>query len=495
MSSRIHVFAVAVEKYQQSSIGSVRFAENDARAFVNAWQALGADSSDCKMLLSAKATKTAIESSFKRFLNGVAKGDTVVFFFAGHGIAFNDVSYITTHDTQPGDIKPTSISLSDILKQIRKSKSDRVLLFIDACESGLPSSADMRSITSNFSNEEMKQFCEDATHHIGFAACNVDESSWSNPSLKHGIWSHAIIKALAGDAKNALDKGSLVTGDSLRDYLSEEVPILLRATRSGNETQTPCWFGNASKQFIVADLTQILAAKAAKSSSLGSAFKNASLTGTEFGSVKSLSGFRKGHHVPDGHYSAAEQFVCTVGADDVKAQADEIFTGIRDAFGYKRKEVSYECYDGAATIKTPDFDVDLTIQQDPDDASDYMITTVVSTFRSPDVISEDAFNDLLSAYCDTVYIEFSEKLDMEEKIDEIEDIPALKKYLDYEPDCSSFSLELSSPKISIQVTTDSMTLTLTRSGDLKTLLAGTQKALATLSGKGVALLLPGKTNP
>lgn len=493
MSSRIHVFAVAVETYQKPAITRVAHAENDAKEFVKAWQALGADPADCVTLLSSHATKTAVESSFKKFLNGVGKDDTVVFFFAGHGVAYNDVSYLTTHDTQPGDIKPTCIPLSEILRQIRECKSDRVMLFIDACESGLPISTGMRSITSNFSAEEMRQFCESAEHHVGFAACKVDESSWSNPTLRHGIWSYAVIKALSGDAKGAIVKGNLVTGDSLRDYLSDEVPRLLRTTRTGNETQTPCCFGNSTKQFIVADLAEIFEERAAKANALGSALKDASLRGEKYGEVRGLSGFKKGHRVPDRHSDATESFVRSVGHDDVKEQADLIYDKIRTAFLYKRKDISYVCDDGYATIKTPDFDVNISIAQDADDESCYVLATEVGTIRRPSVLTEDGFSNLFSRFCDTVVIEFSRTLDLEDKIDDIEDVPELRPHLKYGADCSSFTLELPAPNIRIHVTPECMTLSLPGSHDIKALLGNAQSAIAALSGSGVILLLPEKS--
>lgn len=495
MNPKLCVFAVAVEAYQKTTITPVDYAENDAREFVKAWQALGAEPSDCVLLLSADATKTAIESSFKRFLNGVSKGDTVVFFFAGHGIAFNEESYLTTHDTQPGDIKSTSIPLAVILKKVRGSKSARAMLFIDACHSGLQVSDGMRSITSDFSAEEMKQFCSDASHHVAFASCKVDEYSWPSGAVKHGIWSYSVINALTGDAKDALDKGSLVTSDSLRDYLAEEVPRLLRRTRTGNETQTPCCFGNATKQFIVADLANIFAERAAQSSSLGDALKDSSLRGEMHGEVRRLRGFKKHHRVPDEHTGSTEAFIRRIGHDDVKEQSDEIHDCIRTTFGYKRKDINYDCDDGVATISTPDFDVNLSIDQDEDDPSAYILVIEVCPIRRPAVVSEDGFLDLFSQYCDTVVIEFSRSLNLKAKIDSIEDVPELAKYLNYKPDCSSFTLDLLNPNIRILVAPNRMTFTLPGSRDLQALLGNVQTALKVLSGSGVALLLSEKTKP
>lgn len=51
MTPRTHIFAVAIENYQDKGIPSVDFAENDAREFVAAWQQLGVDANDCVVLL------------------------------------------------------------------------------------------------------------------------------------------------------------------------------------------------------------------------------------------------------------------------------------------------------------------------------------------------------------------------------------------------------------------------------------------------------------
>src|SRR4051812_35167509 len=92
MEPTTHVFAVAVEEYQEPTIPRVIYAENDARKIVEAWQGLGAKPEDCTLLVSSEATLAALKSRFKKFLNKVADGDRVIFFYAGHGAAFNDVS-------------------------------------------------------------------------------------------------------------------------------------------------------------------------------------------------------------------------------------------------------------------------------------------------------------------------------------------------------------------------------------------------------------------
>lgn len=489
MSNKTHVFAVAVEKYQDLTIPEVVFAENDAVQFVDAWKRLGAEETNVTLLLSAQATQAAFKSKFKRFLGNVEDHDRIVIFYAGHGFAANDISYITAHDTQRGDMPATSISLVDILKQVRESRSKRVALFFDSCHSGLNIQAGMRSIYSEFSSEEFKEFCANSEFHVAFASCKADESSYPNGKFKHGIWSHCVIRALQGEETDALEKGCLITGTSLQGFLNNRVPRILRDTVKNTATQTPCKFGNSTKEFIIADVSAILSERASRTTSLGSVYKSIILRGEESGYIRRLSGFRKGHHVPDRISNAADGFVHEIGSTEIQTLAENIYKEIQRSFEYKRKDISFVCDAGSATITTPDFEVDIEIRQDRDDSSSYLQEIQVGSIRRPAVVSEDAFSVVFSQYCDTLVVDFSRSFDVEKTIGIIEDIKELGQFLDAEPDLSSFTLSLTKQNILIKVTSDSMALSLLRSGDLKDLFDNTQKAIAALSGLGVTLLL------
>jgi hypothetical protein len=213
------------------------------------------------------------------------------------------------------------------------------------------------------------------------------------------------------------------------------------------------------------------------------------LRGEKHGPVRCLSGFKKTHRVPDAHFSAADAFVRRAGHEEVKGQAEAIHEGIRATFGHRRKDIAYACADGKASIRTPDFDVNLAIAQDAKDPAKYLLVTEISGFRRPAVVDEDGFSQVFSLYCDTVEIEFSRSLNLEEKIDEIEALPALRKFLKYEADSSSFTLALPSPEIIICATADRMAFSLPRRGTVKTLMSHTRDALAALTGSGVDMLL------
>ena len=218
--------------------------------------------------------------------------------------------------------------------------------------------------------------------------------------------------------------------------------------------------------------------------------KEAILRGHGSGAIRDLGGFKKGYRIPDAQSAAAHEFIRRAGVEEVKAHAEKIHQGIREKFGYKRREVDFGCADGAATITTPDFDVNISIRQDPADAGRYVIETDVGTVRNPDVAKTASFSELFSGYCDAVVVEFVKPISVEEKIDAIEDIPELRKHLAYESDCSSLTLELPSPNIRIHITREQMQLSLPGPRDLKALLANAQSALSAIHDAGVVRQLP-----
>ena len=86
------------------------------------------------------------------------------------------------------------------------------------------------------------------------------------------------------------------------------------------------------------------------------------------GRVRRLKGYQKSHHLPDGHHPAAQAFVRKVGHENVKEIVDQFYTDIRSLFGYKRRDFQYTCEDGFGCIKTPDFDLQVRIDQSPLDS-------------------------------------------------------------------------------------------------------------------------------
>ena len=205
------------------------------------------------------------------------------------------------------------------------------------------------------------------------------------------------------------------------------------------------------------------------------------IVGSTPGRIRKLGGYQKHHHLPDGHTDAAQSFVRKVGQANVKETADSLFTHIQSLFGYKRRDFDYTCEDGFAWIKTPDFDLQIRVDQCPQDQKNYLLTTEIVALHTEKIATDPRFHNCFTNHCDHLIVEFASPIRVEDKIDILEDIPELAKAMTYEPDGSAFELKLPKLDLNIYVDESAITFHLLTLRDLGKLLDHSQKAFDILA--------------
>jgi hypothetical protein len=213
------------------------------------------------------------------------------------------------------------------------------------------------------------------------------------------------------------------------------------------------------------------------------------IVGFTVGRIRRLGGYQKHHHVPDAHSDATQNFVRKAGHPDVKAAADQLFADIRSLFGYKRREFDYTCEDGSAWIKTPDFDLQIRVDQCVQDPKNYRLTTEIVALHTESIASDSRLHACFAHHCDQLIVEFAGSIRVEEKIDAFEDIPELADALSYEPDGSAFELKLPKLDLLIEVNESAMTFSLLTFRDLGKLLDHSQQAFDILASAKFSLRL------
>lgn len=213
------------------------------------------------------------------------------------------------------------------------------------------------------------------------------------------------------------------------------------------------------------------------------------ISGSVRGRIRRLKGFRKQHHVPDAQYEGAQDFVRRIGAEDVKLLADGIYSDIRETFGYRRREFDYTCHEGLAEIKTPDFTAQIRIDQCPDDVKNYVLTTELTELHNEEIAGNPALHACFNRHCDVLSVSFPSGINVEEKIDAIEDNEALRDCLSYEPDGTRFELKLPDLDLRIEVDEISMHFQLLTLRNLSKLLDHSQRAFDILTECGFELRL------
>ena len=245
-------------------------------------------------------------------------------------------------------------------------------------------------------------------------------------------------------------------------------------------------FGSKAKESVVVDLTS-LTESAQLPIETTNPIVESCLSGEVQGRVRELRGYSKPKSPLGNHNDWERDFVEKAGSAEVTAQATEIFEQLRESFRYKRKDLSFTNIASTASIKCPDFDVNISLSQDPEEADKFLLSTEVRSFRNPAVIDDPNFLAIFTKYCKRVVFELDANLDLESKIDDIEEIDSLAKHLDYDPECTEFTLRLPGSGIVIYASGNEMIFSLDSVGDLKMLLGNTQKAFAQLAGDSINL--------
>ena len=447
---KIVALSIGIEKYLTNDFSSVRFAENDASAFVDKLAELGAHRDNISLIISNAATKATIQSKLNETINSLCDQDYFYLYYAGHGFSRNGENHITCSDTRKSDLINTSIRLQEVFTIIKNSRAQCAILFIDACQSGMPFDDDMRGLYSHLNDRELKDFFEHAKGTVCFSACKEDEYSYSHPNLKHGVWSYYVLKALSGDAKKAIERGKYITIDSLKNYLAYEVPLAVRNLHVGKK-QTPWIAASLSSDFAIADVENILKQKIPAFAPLQNIIKSAQIESIRLVPIKSLSGFAKGHRVPDAVNDATQSFVKRISQNDMTEIANNTRDALRRSFGFKRREIDLKQSEDGADIITPYFDYHLSVSLNEEDTNYAEFFEFIDNISDGTIILSEQFDMAFESGFKSAEFRFVRAISVEELVDSLEDHGFTSKNLAYDKKCTYCELELKGYSASIRI--------------------------------------------
>ena len=137
-SNKKWLFIVGIENYEFTN--SVKYSSQSAKDFKAVMKKrLGIPEKNVRTLINREATSAKINYKLKDMLRRVKKGDTVYFYYSGHGIPVpskNNAPYLLAQDMNPAYIDDDRFKLQNIYKALSNSKATKVVTFIDSCFSG-----------------------------------------------------------------------------------------------------------------------------------------------------------------------------------------------------------------------------------------------------------------------------------------------------------------------------------------------------------------------
>jgi hypothetical protein len=427
---------IAVERYADKMWGSVKFAEADAREMSNALFDLGYKKDNQILLINDDATKARIDSRLRRAVDALLEDDRLVIYYAGHGFSELNRNYLTCYDSEVADIVRTSIPLQEILDFVRSSESQKIILFLDCCHSGPVVREEDRGLIQNMDENQMRVFFRDAQYCACFSSCKTSEKSYPSSEYGHGIWTFHILQAIRGNDDAAIERSGLITSSSLQNYLARQVPLSVRKTLTSRVTQTPVLYGTMTKDFVVADVGPILKARRVMARVGTPSLKRTAFCSEKSLSVRSLSGFKKWHRVPNAVNRATTDFLNSISQSELEEQVQIFFAILKKGMKYTRKQLEVVNNDGAATIFTPDFSLEITLSLVPEDPSQVLLKVEMVNITNFEMLLSKSFNDAFAKTFDKIDFQYSIPFPLEGMIDSLEENAGASVHLDYPFDLS-----------------------------------------------------------
>jgi hypothetical protein len=198
------LFIVGIEHYSETD--NIKYSKRSAKIFKQvAKKVLGVSERHCYTLLDSKATGTNIKNKLRLMLSEVKKGDTIYFYYNGHGIPDpkkDGEPYMLPSDGIPDFIvSEKDFALKNIYKKLSNSKASKVVAFVDSCFSG---ATDGVSIIKGVAGSRLvpKKVVFDKSKMVVLTAGQKKQYSNMYKEKGHRMFSYFVMKSLLGGKKD-----------------------------------------------------------------------------------------------------------------------------------------------------------------------------------------------------------------------------------------------------------------------------------------------------
>ncbi|QWF72368.1 caspase family protein [Methylomonas paludis] len=206
---KLAVLAIGIDRYREPN--QLKFAVKDAKDVVAALQKRKSTAYGGFVpitLFDEQATLSNIEASFDKLAALLRPEDSVLIYFAGHGLKYENDFYFIPVDVNDDNLAGSAISQAVLKRNIAKlEKTNRVFVFLDSCHSG--------AVTLDGIQQDIIGF-DKIKHQLGdnifiLAAAGEDQEgqdqfkSANGQTDDNGLFAHVVLEGLNGLAHRADD--------------------------------------------------------------------------------------------------------------------------------------------------------------------------------------------------------------------------------------------------------------------------------------------------
>ncbi len=197
-------------------------------------------------------------------------------------------------------------------------------------------------------------------------------------------------------------------------------------------------------------------------------------TGRGGGLVKTLAGFKKGHHtVPDAANAVTNAFLGKIAERELAAQAEKLFQDVRAGLGYKRKDVTLSVAGAIAVLTAKDFTVEIFYALEETAPGRYLVTTTLSNLKNGDLARTQEFAAIFSGKFTEISFALKKGARVEAIIDVIEALDGEGGLaVSYPSDCRECVIEVEGVDASVRCSDGTLEMMFPRAGAPHELIAG-----------------------
>ena len=310
---------VAIDSYQDSTLGAVPYAEAGAKAAAEALVAVGfAEEEPAFLLVGSHATQGAILSRLRKLKRQLKKGDELIVWVDAHGFSHKGDGVLAAWDTLPDDLVESGVSVGELVKELTASKAAQVIFLLDVGAGPKPNLAHPADVDGQLDFEQLARLFDDSPKGVCLTPPPRARVADGHPAEGQRVD--------APGARSPVRAGGEGRHPRRHDHGGVAPTLPGRRTAAGGAehftgppVQSPRAFGEQNGGAVIADLSPMLAARTG-----GGLLDPARLRRIVFrtetrGRVKDLSGFRKTYRTPDSTGPSTRKFIAKCAAEDVRA--------------------------------------------------------------------------------------------------------------------------------------------------------------------------------
>ncbi len=405
-------------------MAGVPYARADAEDFAAALrEAFSEIEVDVKLLVNENASLIGLQDSIRFQINALRDNDLFVFYYAGHGFCGKDGNRLAAWDMSRLEITDTTLLLrNEILESLRRRPHAGSLIFLDACAAGL--SAVRGGEIDGLDVAEIESSLDGGRNCGVFLSCSPGEKSYASVKLGHGVWTSFLLRAMRGEAENALTPDRWLTDIGLRDWLRIEVPRFITRELSVRGSQTPHAILDELSIFRIRQIPESNAAGASQLSELPLKNCDEYLHGVETGAIRQIEGFNKRNKLPTRLADSADRWVRRLLSDRITREMQDLYSISKEALSLKSRDMRIESGDGQGELDAPMFRYSVASSQNPANCKEYSIQRRL-VLRAGWTDNRSAIESIFESQFQRMVIEIdSRALAYADIVDRLEDVQA-----------------------------------------------------------------------